>query len=281
MSEVVELIRRVAAVPSFSSYEERLHPLIREILADVPGAQIEVVPENNLLVSIPGTVPGPPIAMAAHLDKIDHYVEGIPALHVDVRDGKIVGPMDDSAGLGICLAIARQASKHPFPPLLLLLSEMEESFGFERHPQRLKNGGFGREPGQGAERLSRRLLATGRTPSAVITLDTTPLFKGISGRALYCAPWELNGVEASGELRDATAELRDRLLAIDPDLLVANNTNDYLTYGAELNLPGRPPIPSVALEPSIFPYHRANEEVFVEDILRLEQVLVTFLSGRR
>ncbi|RPI73717.1 MAG: hypothetical protein EHM42_16030 [Planctomycetaceae bacterium] len=277
-SSVVDLICRVAAVPSFSSFEDRLHPLLFEILAGCPGAAIERVPDHNLLVAIPGTRPGPPVALAAHLDKIDHYPEGTAELPVMVRDGKIVGAMDDSAGLGLVLAVACQAAYKRFPALILLLSEMEESFGFKRHRQRLRAGGAGIEPGQGAERLSRHLLASGRRPSAVVTFDTTPLFRGAAGRSLYCAPWELNGVPAGPELRQATALLRDQFLALDPELKIANNTNDYLTYGAQLNPAGAPPIPSVALEPSIYPYHCAGEEVFVEDILRLEQLMVRFLE---
>lgn len=279
MTSVVDLICRVAAVPSYSSYEERLHPPLFEILGGCPGATIEVIPENSLYVSIPGSRPETPVALAAHLDKIDHYPDAPAELPVAVDGGKIRGAMDDSAGLGIVLAVAVQAARRRFPPLILLLSEMEESFGFKRHPERLKRGGAGLEPGQGAERLSRHLLATGIIPAAVITLDTTPLFRGSAGRALYCAPWELNEVPASDEMKLATAAIRDRLLTLDPDLRIANNTNDYLTYGAELNRGGGPPIPSLALEPSIAPYHQAGEEVFIDDILRLEELLIRYLEG--
>ncbi|MEX0928493.1 MAG: hypothetical protein WD266_11125 [Balneolales bacterium] len=37
--------------------------------------------------------------------------------------------MDDSVGLGICLDLALQSRSSRFPPLLILLSEMEEGFG--------------------------------------------------------------------------------------------------------------------------------------------------------
>ena len=38
---VVELIQSCAKVPSFSTYEERLHPLILDILSEIKGVKID------------------------------------------------------------------------------------------------------------------------------------------------------------------------------------------------------------------------------------------------
>ena len=261
MSEVVDLILQVGAVPSFSYHEERLHPVVYELLNEVPGAQLEVVPKNNLVVSIPGMPGRKTIALSAHLDKIDHYSTGEQKLDVYVSGDKIVGPMDDSAGVGICLAVARAAVKHEFPPLLLLFSEQEECGG------------------AGARNISEFLLRTGRIPSAVITIDTTPLFRGASGLALYAAPWERAGVTPTDDLVQATKKLSEKLQGFAPDIRVTNNGNDYVTYGVELSRAASGPTPSVALEPSIFPYHRQAEEVFVSDVVRLESLLVAYLKS--
>ena len=262
MSEVIELIQQLAAVPSFSHQEDRLHPLVRELLAPIPGVQIEAVPTHNLVVTIPSASEQPPIALTAHLDKIDHYGTGTQTLDVSTREGKIVGPMDDSVGLGLCIALARAATRYSFPPLLLLLSEQEECGG------------------AGARNISAYLLNRGTLPAAVVTIDTTPLFRGQSGLAIYCAPWERSGHDASSELRSSTSALRDEFLSLAPDIRVANNGNDYVTYGAELNPQGTAPTPSIALEPSIFPYHCQHEEVFTADVLRLEELLTKFLCNR-
>ena len=133
LPRVVELICQVAQVPSFSSFEDCLHPLVHRIVEGIPGAVVETVPEHNLLVSLPGAG-GQPVALTAHLDKIDHVgpridefhssETGLPLLPVEVRDGKLIGAMDDSAGVGLCLALAELSATSRFPPLWLLLSEM-------------------------------------------------------------------------------------------------------------------------------------------------------------
>lgn len=133
----------------------------------------------------------------------------------------IVGPMDDSAGVGLCLAIARASTSFCFPPLMLLLSEQEECGG------------------AGARRISQYLLEHGPLPSAVITLDTTPLFRGSPGLALYGAPWEISIHDASPEVKASTAALRDEILNIAcGKIAVNNNTNDYVTYSEALNSSG-------------------------------------------
>ncbi len=123
--------------------------------------------------------------------------------------------MDDAIGVGLCLSILNQAASGDFPPLLLLFSELEESYGLKHNPERLRNGGVGIHSGLGAERISDFLLQSNVVPDQVITIDTTPLFKGEPGLAIYTDHWEKNGLIPSPELITATEKVYERLLEID------------------------------------------------------------------
>lgn len=275
---LVELVLQVARVPSFSSHEGCLHAVIERLLADCPGVEFERIPDHNLVVRLPGCAGSQPVALAAHLDKINHYPDGLQELPASERNGKLVGAMDDAAGVGLCLALARLSTWARFPPLWLLFSEMEESYGLNHHPHRLRQGGQGLEAGLGAIRIARALSGRGERPAAVIVLDTTPLFRGQPGCALYCAPWERAPVPVTDSLRQATHDLRTQLLALDPGLRIANNDNDYLDYAVHFNTETPSPVPCVALEPSIGPYHQRDEEVFVDDLRRIESLLTRWLT---
>ena len=130
----------------------------------------------------------------------------------------------------------------------------------------------------GAERISEYLLQNNLVPDQVITIDTTPLFKGEPGLAIYTDHWEKNGLTPTPEFISATEKVYQRFMEIDPGLLKYNNTNDYLTYGLKLNQDPTHPITSIAFEPAIFPYHQEGEEVFLSDIVRLEKCLVEYLG---
>ncbi|MFN9200318.1 MAG: hypothetical protein ACK5WR_19765 [Planctomycetaceae bacterium] len=273
MSSVMDLIRQVAEIPSFSSLEDRLHPWIYLQLASLPGVTVERIPEHNLLISVPGDSRLAPIALAAHLDKIDHWGTSPERLPWRQEPDRLVGQMDDAVGVGICLALARWgAGAVGLPPLFVLLSEMEESYGLTHHPERLVAGGTGRQCGQGAVRLSRHLKETGRMPGLVVTIDTTPLFQGKPGVALYAAPWEEEPFSPGAGLLRGTAEVCELLQSLDGGLRIANNGNDYATYGLEFNRNSLCAIPSIALEPAISPYHCAGESVFLQDIERVERL---------
>ncbi|MFO8029857.1 MAG: hypothetical protein R6U28_08345 [Cyclonatronaceae bacterium] len=275
-------IRDIAVIPSFSSFEERIHDHIRHIMEAVPGTECRMVPDNNLVFLVPGDSARQPVALTAHLDKINHFGSHPPRLLPFAReDDRLTGQLDNAVGLGLCIALAHARAEHSFPPLMLLFSEMEESFGLKNHPELLKDGGKGLHHGIGAERISRYLIREKLLPSAVITLDTTPLFKGEPGAALYSGHWEFTGQEPSDRERKRTSEARDAFLSIDPDLLLSNNTNDYLHYGAELNRESDAAIPSLALEPAIFPYHQKNESVYLQDIERVYGIMVRWLEGWR
>lgn len=275
----LEIIEHCAQIPSFSSYEERIHPYIKELLSPYPEMHIEHIPQNNLLITVPGNQHLQPIALSAHLDKIDHFGDQPTRLPTSVSETEITGQLDDTVGLGICLSLAIQSQHYDFPTLYLLLSEMEESFGLKRHPERLKNQGKGLSAGIGARHIAQHLIQTQRIPSLVITLDTTPLFKGASGIALYSKHWEKNDLSPTPELIAATEKVERFLLEQEPCLRLANNTNDYLTYGQCLNQSKT--VPCIALEPSIYPYHQKDERVFLKDIQHTETLTKALLLEYR
>lgn len=277
--ETVDIIARCAEVPSFSSYEERLHPLVLETAGLIPSAEVRIVPHNNIVITVPGRAGAAPVVLTAHLDKINHFSRDCREPLIVARERRrLVGQLDDAAGVGVCLGVALRARKRDFPPLRILLSEMEEGTGPREHPFLLRDGGAGLYGGMGAKALATDLIERGEFPALTVTVDTTPFFRGRPGVALYCNHWELNQITPTPQLVAATEELKARFRAIDPDLAVLNNGNDYLMYGRVFAERCDAPIPSVAIEPGIFPYHQLGEGVFYEDIARVESILVELLQ---
>ena len=278
----IHLIAQCAEIPSFTTYEERVIPFIEQFASGIPGAESTRVAENNIVIKVPGNPAKPTIAITAHLDKINHFgMDWSDKLPVSVTAEKVIGQMDDSVGVGLCLSILQQSLRGDFPPMLFLFSEMEEGNGLKYHPEWLRGGGEGVHSGLGAERISEYLLQNNLLPDQIITIDTTPLFKGEPGLAIYTDHWEKNGLTPTPDLISATEKVYQRFMEIDPGLLKYNNTNDYLAYGLKLNQDPAHPITSIALEPAIFPYHQPNEEVFLGDIVRLEKCLVEYLGKFR
>lgn len=274
-------IEQTARIPSFSSYEERLHPYVRSVFNTIPDSRELEVEGNSLIFQLGDEEDRPTVALAAHLDKINHYGKTFPdSLPVEVTEEAIQGAMDDSAGLGIVLSLAELASKNNWPNVLFFFSEMEESKGKKEHPELLRNGGEGYRHGMGANRISKRCLQSDLVPDEIITIDTTPLFKGERGIALYSKHWELNDLEASEELVQRTMDVVRNFKNIDATITEDNNTNDYLQYGENFNGQVGRPVVSVALEPAIYPYHQKGERVFVNDIKRTLEIVAAYLTGR-
>ncbi|MEX0685811.1 MAG: hypothetical protein WD267_11765 [Balneolales bacterium] len=278
IEQLVSLIGELAEIPSFSSYEDILHPCILEKTKELSGLNIHRIADHNLVLEISGTEGVKPVALAAHLDKINHFGENPPE-KLPFKEGEayLEGQMDDSVGLGICLGLALQSRNEKFPPLLVLLSEMEESFGLKQHPHLMRNHGKGLHHGIGAERISKFLKKENMLPECVITLDTTPLFKGDSGVAIYSKHWQYTKSQPSQAEILSTLALTNQFLEHSPDLLLSNNTNDYLTYGKCLNQNSTDAVPSIAIEPAIFPYHQKNERVFKKDIENVYQLVKSYL----
>lgn len=278
IKRAIHHIRQTAQVPSFSSYEERLHPYVRSVFSSLPETSEINVDGNSLIFKVGDDPDKPTLALAAHLDKINHYGPDFPdKLPVEVIDGQIEGAMDDCAGLGVIFSIAELAADNDLPNLLFFFSEMEESKGLKEHPELLKNNGNGYYYGMGAERISMQCKELGLIPLEIITIDTTPLFKGKQGIALYSNHWELNDLDPSKHLIKKTKETVKRFTSIDPQIKLDNNTNDYLHYGKEFNADTDNDIVSIALEPAIYPYHQKGERVFVDDIKRTLDILLTYL----
>lgn len=284
MIEVIEhhalgLIASCAQVPSFTTFEDRLHPTILALAGRSTGVRVYSVLERNLVVHIPGDGSRKPIALAAHLDKINHFgPDWKTTLPVSVTDEVITGQMDDSVGLGMCLSMLAHAKTNHFPPIYLLLSECEEGNGPKTHAEWMRDGGQTAQAGLGARRISTWLLERKIFPEVIITIDTTPLFKGEKGLAIYTNHWEKNGTVPTDGLITATEAAFRTFAELHPGLLRYNNTNDYLVYGLEMNVHPGTPVVSVALEPAIYPYHQAGESVFISDIEVLEELLVRFLN---
>lgn len=255
-----------------------MHPVVMSIADAIPGCRVGVVSERNLVLSVDGNRPGL-VAITTHLDKINHFGENPPdELPFSQSETHIIGQMDDAAGVGMALSLLSEASRNEWPSIMVLLSEMEESFGLKHHPELLRQKGEGLYSGMGAERIGRHLLEAGMVPDIAITLDTTPVFKGEPGVALYSGHWEFTDATPSEAERSATEEAKRQFLEIDPHLRLHNSTNDYLTYGKELNRQSAKPVPSLALEPAIFPYHTRDEQIHIKDINRMLEIMHAFLN---
>ncbi|WP_445665025.1 hypothetical protein [Fodinibius sp. AD559] len=279
LDQAITHITEIAQIPSFSTYEERLHPYIRRVFEDISSSHEIDVKGNSLVYKVGNSSEFPTIALTAHLDKINHYGTDYPdPLPIDIIEDQIEGAMDDSAGLGMVVTLAEMAESRQWPNLLFFFSEMEEKKGLKEHPELLKNNGKGYTNGMGAQRIAQQCIKLDTVPDQVITLDTTPLFKGDKGVALYANHWELNDLDPTEKLIQKTEETVNRFLDIDGEIKVDNNTNDYLHYGEEFNKKGGCTTVSVALEPSIYPYHQKGERVFIDDIQRCLTILESHLN---
>lgn len=279
IDRAIRHIEETAQIPSFSTYEERLHPYIRSVFDAIPEAEEIVVKGNNLIFRIGNRLDYPTIALSAHLDKINHFGRDFPdKLPVDITEDYIEGAMDDCAGLGMMLTIAEESAGYHWPDLLFFFSEMEEKKGLKEHPELLKNDGAEYTSGMGARQIAKRCQDSNLIPKEVITLDTTPLFEGEQGLALYSKHWEFNDLNPSAELIEQTEKTVAHFISIDPEIKIDNNTNDYLHYGEVFNMNGQNTVVSVALEPAIYPYHQKGERVFVDDIRRGLAILADYLS---
>lgn len=273
--DLINIIGSVARIPSFSSYEERLHPFIRSFVAK-NGIKCTIDQHYNNLIIKHDNGSQPLMAFTAHLDKIDHFGNDIDELPFKVENEQIVGQLDNAVGIGICLYLLSNAREFNLPGTLFLFSEMEESHGLRKNKERLKNQGAGLAPQIGAKRISEYLIKKALIPSVIITIDTTPLFYGTKGIALYSRFWENYASNPSAELLAKTSAIEDIIEEIDPGIIKANNVNDYVMFGKTFNDFGYH-IPSIALEPSIYPYHTIGERVFVSDLNALLHIIKRFV----
>lgn len=280
---VIDVVANLSKIPSFTTYEDRLLPLIEQYTSKLPFTTTRIT-ENNLVISWPGNLPNlRPVALTAHLDKINHFgTPDIDTLPVAFEDDEIVGQLDDAVGVAICLHVLSECNHiRNCPPIMILLSEMEEK-GSYWETDLLRNNGEGIDLSPGAGRIADYLISQSMLPEAVITIDTSAVFRRTGGVALYTNFWEQGRPDFGGpspRLLARTAALTERIMAIDPEVLHANGTNDYITYGKRLNEPASRDIPSIAIEPAIWPIHDIGERMKVADIHRVSSIVLKLLKS--
>jgi hypothetical protein len=130
----------------------------------------------------------------------------------------------------------------------------------------------------GAKRISEYLLDINQLPKMVITIDVTSLIGEQKGIALYSDHWDISRVSPSGEMVAVTRKLQRVFKSLYPDIRFLNNPNDYTVYGRLLSENSTKPIPSIALEPAVYPYHQPCEGIFLSDVRAVENILITFLE---
>ena len=275
-TDIIDIIKEVAQIPSFSSFEERIHPFIYDFIKSnkIPCKVYKLY--NNLIVEINDELL-PTIAFTAHLDKINHFNEEIEKLPFNSEKESITGQLDNAVGIGICLYILKNFKELNIPHTLFLFSEMEESSGYIKHRHTLKNEGIGLHPQIGAKRIPTFLIENSIIPSLFLTIDTTPKFRGEPGIALYSKFWEISKRVPTTETLEKTVLIEQLIQSIYPDITLANNINDYIMYG-EMFAANDLCIPSIAIEPSIFPYHTIGEKVFIADIVKTYEIIAEFVS---
>ena len=277
---LIELVNQIAKIPSFTTYEDRIWPLVEQYFLKLP-VTLTRISENNCIVSWAGNCPGRPIAITAHLDKINHFgISDYGELPVLLDGDEIVGQLDDAVGVAICLhTLSECVHLKNCPPILILLSEMEEKSSYKKS-ERLKNTGIGIELSPGAHRIADYLISQNIVPEAVITIDTSPVFRKTGGIAVYTEFWGHYGIDSSSlQLSAKTGELANRIAKIDPDVYHANGVTDYLTYGMRFNELKGSDIPSIAIEPAIWPMHQIDERMKIADIQRVSSILLELLKA--
>ncbi|MBN2739204.1 MAG: hypothetical protein JXR70_19655 [Spirochaetales bacterium] len=279
-NSLVENIKRIAQVPSFSTFEDRLHPVVTEFIGNLPHwkGRIQAVADNNLVIHYQGQKKGRPPAFTAHLDKINHWGRKYPqTLDFEFKNGQLVAQLDDAAGVGLLLTLVEKAADLELPEFYLYFSEVEENISYKVDRNLLRDKGLGLYSGIGADRISQNIIFNKEEPAYCLTVDTTPVFKGQSGVALYSAFWEKSEFSPSDELIHLTGYIRDAILKAFPFVQSSNNTNDYIDYGLSFNSKNGT-VPSLALEPGIFPYHQKIEGVYLEDLEKCFDILVFLLK---
>lgn len=274
-SEIINIIKNAAQIPSFSSYEERIHPFIYDFIKQNKINCSVYKYYNNLIIEI-NPNKAPIIAFTSHLDKINHFGNDINELPFEIRDKQIKGQLDDSVGVGICLYLLKHSRKFKLPHSLFLFSEMEESFALRNNRASLKNFGRDLEPQIGAKRISQFLIKKTIIPNIIITFDTTPLFRGEPGISLYSKFWEISGINPSAELIEITNIIENKIQEIHPEINFDNNVNDYIKYGT-IFASNNYIVPSIAIEPAIYPYHRIGEQVYITDIEKVINIIKEFI----
>jgi putative aminopeptidase FrvX len=245
MNNLFNTILRVAAIPSFTYHEHMIFQFVKNFLTEhAPDHQIVYEhPDGGLVIEIPGNRELPPVALAAHLDKIDHWGVLVPELvNLSPKETKrkLFGSMDDAVGVGIVLWLAKWLQTENTPPVYLLLSCQEERgmYGAAKIAVHFQNSGL-------------------RVPEKVFNIDTCPLFGKKSGVAIYGTGYDLDDV----------------IRRFEP-ILVTEGINDVVMYRRELE-----GTMTIAVEPAIRNMHTVNESVHKCDIEKVVEILKFLLTS--
>jgi hypothetical protein len=280
MMDLIKLIRSCAEIPSFSTHEDRLLSFIEKSMSVEKDIIIEHIPDNNLIIMVPGKKSLAPLALTAHLDKIDHFGDawGETMLPFSETKDKIKGQLDDAVGIGICLSMIDIRKSYDTAPLYILLSEMEEQGQYEKQDGSMFFSGIG------SFRISQYIMDRLQVPGMFITIDTSPQFKGKEGVAVYNRYWEKCSLKPEEYLIKRIEIIERYIKEKFPFTYLTNGSNDYVNYGMLFNTNHDDPVPSIALEPAIFPNHQKGEEMFISDIEKviviLNELLVSYSDGR-
>lgn len=276
--KLTHLTTQIARQPSFTTFEGRLDKLIRQYCSQISDLEVIPVPANNYIIRWPGKNPDArPIALTAHLDKINHsdgpHADELPVI---IEGDELVGQLDDAAGVAICIHLLAECQHiRNCPPIMVLLSEMEEISGYE-NAALLKKGGLGVDLSPGAHRIADYLLNHEVIPQLVITVDTSAALGRTGGVLLYTDFWEFEGTSSQDqpqELLEKTRKLRDKILK-NPMVTLTNGRNDYVTYGSRFNTQKGHIVPSIAIEPAIFPLHGKNERIKRDDLAEASSIIL-------
>jgi len=259
MKKLFEIIQTVAKVPSFSAgYEDRLHQTVTDYLSFIPETEKEIIilKDFSMIIKLAGKNMNKPIALCSHLDKINHnemsrllewydmkddslldeidIIDDVPLSYRETNE-KIIGQLDNSVGVGMCLYIAKAVREsESYPPLYLLLSSQEECGML------------------GAINISEYLFNDSIKPELFLTIDTCPKFNDKKGIVLY-----RNGF-------DPDDKISKWFIKQKKDILISEGMTDYIVYGRWFNGLG---IPSIAIEPAIYKMHSIGEECWKTDII--------------
>lgn len=246
MNDLFRIIKSVAEIPSFTGHERLLFPFVKNFLNEhIPGH--EIVFEDDffgMIVEIPGNANRQPLALSAHLDKIDHWGVLIPELvKLTPRETKrkLFGAMDDAVGVGVVLWLARWSQTHDTPPLYLFLSCREE------------------QGMVGAARIAIDFQETGRRiPEKILNIDTCPILKKKAGTIVYSRP---------------NYDLSELIQRFKP-VVTTEGINDITVYRREF-----PDTLTIAVEPAIRDMHTVNESVHKCDVEKSIEILKFLLTN--
>ncbi len=142
-SKAVDRLMKILAVEGTTGKEKKIGKTIVQLLREMGVAsksiRFDTASENiplptetgNLIVDLPGTIPGPRILLMTHMDTVPLCAGAVPILEKNkiVTNGKTALGGDNRTGCGVLLTTVATLleQKLPHPPITLLFTVREES----------------------------------------------------------------------------------------------------------------------------------------------------------